>query len=256
MSAALLSATDVLVAAQSSNEADVQVFLWPDEDEVATGELLCADVQVRNDGEATATNVLVTLPKNDRHYIYTTTNFSRAFDETTDTDVTIKFERIVGNGGEEVGVVCMRVQRNPPASVFFLSATYGWNDPSGGETDQHSQRAGIFIEDSGDRRPRSSRSGPDTAPPEIHDIAIARFGIDGYEITWSATDTSGIAYYDVDYKIIPRGGWTPFRREIREPRAVLAPASGNHFTFRIRAFDIYLNESHWIEVPIDTRSAQ
>lgn len=244
-----------------SNEADISVYLWPDDKLVETGELVFVEVQVKNDGDADAHDVFVRLPKHDRQYIYTDTKF----DDTSDEDVTLNIGTVPANGGERFYNVYLRVRNDPPMGMFYLYATYEWDDSSGGERDVRSERIKMTIADVDYVVPDDDdigevvsfgqpASGPDMQPPRISDIRIAPFGRDGFELLWEGSDNSGVEHYDVEYKIVPGGGWTRWKEDMTDTRAVLAPTEGKDFTFRIRATDWAGNESRWVESPVDTRS--
>ncbi|NJP07982.1 MAG: hypothetical protein HC837_21355 [Chloroflexaceae bacterium] len=255
----LLLPAPMVLAQTASERANIKVFLWPDKTALNRGELTRIEIQVRNDGRGTASDIRVVLPRNDRQFVYTNTTF----DDVTDQEAILLFDPIEANR-ETLQDVFLRVQNNPLSGQFFLYATYSWNDDRGGRTDQRTERLALTVNGFDDTSTGGSNTEPcrDTQPPVIDNISLAPFGRDGYEVTWTAHDepadcASGIDFYDVDFKRIPSNdAWRPLRRNIKEPtrRAVLAPTEGNHFTFRVRATDWAGLTSDWFESPIDTRN--
>lgn len=82
-----------------------------------------------------------------------------------------------------------------------------------------------------------------------------------FPIFWSATDDSGVASFDVEYRRLGSGTWKSWLIETPNNTAVFgsgnqpeAPAPGDAWEFRVRAHDIAGNISPWID-PITIRVA-
>lgn len=97
----------------------------------------------------------------------------------------------------------------------------------------------------------------DTTPPNASVTAI-QAQANGYQITWGGSDdSSGIAAYDVQVRILPDGGWTDWKLATSEMTAWFGPHEGKHFAFRVRAKDWANNLQLWPEAAqMDTTQAQ
>lgn len=239
--------------AATNEPADIEVYLWPDDTTVDSGDLVRVEVQVKNEGKGDATGVQVRLPKHNRQYIYTDTRF----EDTSEDDVTLSFGDIPA-GDEAIENVYLRVQYDPPFRMLYLYATYSWNDAEGGEDDVRSPRVAITVVDIEDDLSNYEGSQVSTGqprshtPPQIGKIVLETFGNDGYELSWEATAPNGIDYYIVDYQELSKPTWNNFRDQLKEARAVFAPAGGKHYVFRVRAVDWAGNESAWKKSPRTT----
>jgi hypothetical protein len=255
-------------AATAGQDEDVQVYLWPDSRYVETGELVRVEVQVKNESDSAVTNVKVHLPKNTRQYVYTDTSF----DTITDTDVGLTFASLPANQ-EEIRHVYLRVQHNPPFETFYLYASYSWEHEQGRTREIASRRVPVtvkefvvpadVVEDDGVGYEEVYMNGDgvvfvnddpegrglDNRDPRVHSIKVATYGMDGYEVTWDASDASGIKSYDVQARRLPDGGWRLWKENIEKTQAVLAPTEGKEYLFRIRAVDWAGNTSRWYVSP-------
>lgn len=236
------------VHAQANDGTTVEVYLWPDETEVQEGERLHVTLQVRNEGDEPVRDVEVRMPRDDYQYVYIDTSFTTM----SDSEVMFTFDAIAGHGGEVLKDVWLRVQNDPPFETFSLYADYAWTNAAGNRIEWQSQRTRIAILDLLELDGDEPVNSPDKSDPLILDVTIEPHGIDGYRLSWEASDISRIAHYDVDYRILPDGGWTAWRRKWEKSYALLAPTEGNEFAFRLRATDRAGNQSAWYEVPFTT----
>jgi hypothetical protein len=96
----------------------------------------------------------------------------------------------------------------------------------------------------------------DSAAPDATITAIARKD-SGYQVTWGGSDDlSGIATYDVQVRLLPKGGWTDWRLATAETGAWWGPDEGKQFAFRARARDWAGNLEPWAEqADMDTTQA-
>jgi hypothetical protein len=96
----------------------------------------------------------------------------------------------------------------------------------------------------------------DTAAPDAQVTAIQRKD-NGYQVSWGGADgMSGIATYDVQVRLLPKGGWTDWRLGVSETGAWFGPDEGKHFAFRVRGKDWAGNQEPWPEgADMDTTTA-
>jgi hypothetical protein len=96
----------------------------------------------------------------------------------------------------------------------------------------------------------------DSAPPNAAVTAIARKD-NGYQIAWGGSDDmSGIATYDVQVRLLPKGGWTDWKQGVADTGAWFGPDEGKHFAFRVRSRDWAGNQEAWPEAAdMDTTQA-
>jgi hypothetical protein len=96
----------------------------------------------------------------------------------------------------------------------------------------------------------------DTAPPDGR-VAEIRRKDNGYQITWTGTDAmSGIATYDVQVRLLPKGGWTDWKVGVSDTGAWWGPDEGKQFAFRARAHDWAGNVAPWADAAdMDTSQA-
>lgn len=87
----------------------------------------------------------------------------------------------------------------------------------------------------------------DTAAPDARVIEIRRKD-SGYLITWGGSDAmSGLATYDVQVRLLPKGGWSDWKLGVSETNAWWGPDEGKHFAFRVRGTDWAGNQEPWPE---------
>jgi hypothetical protein len=96
----------------------------------------------------------------------------------------------------------------------------------------------------------------DSAAPDAQVTAIQRKD-NGYLVSWGGADgMSGIATYDVQVRLLPKGGWTDWRLGTSETSAWFGPDEGKHFAFRVRGTDWAGNQEPWPEgADMDTTTA-
>lgn len=87
----------------------------------------------------------------------------------------------------------------------------------------------------------------DTAAPDARVVEIRRRD-NGYQITWGGADNmSGLATYDVQVRLLPKGGWSDWKAGVSETGAWWGPDEGKHFAFRVRGRDWAGNQEPWPE---------
>lgn len=91
---------------------------------------------------------------------------------------------------------------------------------------------------------------PDSSPPQAQ-IRSAEPRADGaLLVRWDGSDdASGIASYDVQVRVIPDGGWTPWLSATTATEAAFVPPGPGSYGFRARARDWLGNEQPWREEP-------
>jgi hypothetical protein len=96
----------------------------------------------------------------------------------------------------------------------------------------------------------------DSAAPDARVTAIQRKD-NGYLVSWGGADgMSGIASYDVQVRLLPKGGWTDWRLGTAETSAWFGPDEGKQFAFRVRGTDWAGNQEPWPEgADMDTTQA-
>lgn len=96
----------------------------------------------------------------------------------------------------------------------------------------------------------------DSAPPDARVVQIQRKD-NGYLVTWGgADDMSGLATFDVQVRLLPKGGWTDWKLGIGETSAWFGPDEGKQFAFRVRGRDWAGNQEPWPEgADMDTTAA-
>jgi hypothetical protein len=79
----------------------------------------------------------------------------------------------------------------------------------------------------------------DTTPPSSSATSPASTTSDSFVVSWSGTDNlSGIATYDVQYRVGSSGSWSSWLSGVSESSAVFGPASpGQTYYFQVRATD-------------------
>ena len=96
----------------------------------------------------------------------------------------------------------------------------------------------------------------DTAAPDARVTLIQRKE-NGYQITWGGSDgMSGIATYDVQVRLLPKGGWSDWKLGVSDLGAWFGPDEGKQFAFRVRSKDWAGNQEPWPEgADLDTTAA-
>ncbi len=96
----------------------------------------------------------------------------------------------------------------------------------------------------------------DTTAPDARVVAIQRKA-NGYQITWGGSDDlSGLATYDVQVRVLPKGGWSDWKLGISDTGAWWGPDEGKHFAFRVRGKDAAGNQEPWPDgADMDTTQA-
>jgi hypothetical protein len=96
----------------------------------------------------------------------------------------------------------------------------------------------------------------DTTPPDAKVVQIQRRE-NGYLVTWGGSDDmSGLATFDVQVRLLPKGGWTDWKLGVSETSAWFGPDEGKHFAFRVRGRDWAGNQEAWPEnADMDTTQA-
>jgi hypothetical protein len=96
----------------------------------------------------------------------------------------------------------------------------------------------------------------DTTPPDAKVVQIQRKD-NGYLVTWGGSDDmTGLANYDVQVRLLPKGGWTDWKRGVTETSAWFGPDEGKQFAFRVRGKDWASNLEPWAEgADMDTTQA-
>jgi hypothetical protein len=87
----------------------------------------------------------------------------------------------------------------------------------------------------------------DTAAPDARVVEIRRKD-NGYQVTWGGSDNmSGLATYDVQVRLLPKGGWSDWKLGVSETGAWFGPDEGKQFAFRVRGKDWAGNQEPWPE---------
>lgn len=90
--------------------------------------------------------------------------------------------------------------------------------------------------------PRNDSAAPNATVTQIQRKA------NGYQITWGGEDDlSGIATYDLQVRLLPKGGWTDWKRGTPDTSAWFGPDEGKQFEFRVRGTDWAGNQEPWPE---------
>src|SRR5439155_22939901 len=78
----------------------------------------------------------------------------------------------------------------------------------------------------------------DTAPPSARVSEAALQGDGSILVRWSgADDVSGVAFYDIQVRRLPDGGWTDWLSSATTSAATFVPPGPGSYAFRARARD-------------------
>lgn len=93
----------------------------------------------------------------------------------------------------------------------------------------------------------------DTVPPESEVLPLPVYTSDPeIAVRWAGKDDpkgSGIASYDIQYRIIPQGAWTDWKNGTSDTQATYEGQNGYTFGFRSRARDAAGNVEAWRDEP-------